>query len=53
MLSVTFFVLLFTSPAHNMIVFGGRAGVGGQALGRLLGLGEIMRIGPHGGLMSL
>lgn len=50
MLSVILSLLLFTSSAHNMIVFGDRAGFGGQSLGRLLGLDEIMRVGPHGGI---
>ena len=33
-----------------MIVLGDRARFGGQSLGRLLGLDEIMRVGPHGGI---
>jgi len=45
MLSVILSLLLFTSSAHNMIVFGDRAGFGGQSLGRLLALDEIVRVG--------
>lgn len=45
MLSVIHSLLLFISSAHNMIVFGDRAGFGGQSSGRLLALDEIVRVG--------